>query len=490
MNRENIANLIQNFEKTNRLTQNINKNILKIDQCIQEAPISVLNSFKIYTEPLENIQAITKFYKIIINAVEDISKRDITITNNSLINEERLIEDYYAIDKILVNLDEYRDIKAVSRYIEKQREYLKKTINPIQHNFFRKLSDEVNYENIKFISFFLIDVNRIDYLQNYCKFFISKFKSKQDAGFVENLGKLGSIFDEINKINRTLIDEKNIEAVGNEIKQMIIIENKNVLMRILVNYEHQYRNENLYTCCKLFLYINQKEVINYFKEYYDEILININNLLLKFIHKIEEIKKPNKEFLSESYVVLSNKIIQIFSNKIFDVFFEKFKGQQEFKSYLQMKDFFCNFLTEKILFLGEKFKGIQKNVYLLNNLNVIIFFDKKYKDKRIIEYIEQYSEEIINIWDFECKKRKESDFTRFLDINLDIQANYHLPDENREMVREKIRDVILHYVKIKKYKKGNDILELKIKKIFAGQVFKETNEKNSVRIDILDENCN
>ncbi|KAM0678671.1 hypothetical protein BDAP_000781 [Binucleata daphniae] len=251
-----------------------------------------------------------------------------------------------------------------------------------------------------------------------------------------------------------MLNEKHAEIVNLEVKQMIVVDAKNILSRILLNYENKYKNENLYFCCKLYSYLNKDEVKQYFVEFFDNITKIIHNLLLTFFYKIDEIKKPNKDHKSEEIIVLTYKIIKCLENDCFTEFFVKYRSGIEYKNYKQLKTFSGKTLTEKMYKLSKTLKGIQKNVYLPNNLYALQFFYKIHDGVPLVERIENHSNEIIAIWESELKKRKGSEFTKFLDVNLEIQQEFYLPEEIRINIVEKIKENVLETCKEKTYKKG------------------------------------
>ncbi|KAM0686330.1 hypothetical protein COBT_002449 [Conglomerata obtusa] len=340
---------------------------------------------------------------------------------------------------------------------------------PVTNAFFKKLNYSDDYESMKPLSMFLIEVDKNNFITSYCKALLAKYKNKQNSEFIENFKLLSDEFREIDSINNILMDEVNSEIVSKQIKLMIVIEIKGILTRVLLNYENKFKNENLYSCCKLYLYLNDEELKNLFQEFLENIETIIFNLFNNFFHSINEIKKPIKSFHNEEIIILTYKIIKNMDDRCFDDFFRRFREDLDFKNYEQLKLYLGNLLTNKVFENSEQLKGIQKDVYLINNLHLLQCFYKIHNKKRLIEYIDSFSNEIIQIWSSECKKRGKDEFTRFLDVNLEIQKNYFVPEELRDMIQKKVKEIINNNVKEKAYKNSTEVLNLKLDELFTGK---------------------
>lgn len=496
MEKEKLDKIINSLDKTNMLSQDIESNIAKINETISAAPISILESFEKYTDPQLNVQEINRFYRLFIEVIEQNNTHK--ISHDIKKNYIESMNNYYFVKTSLARLNEYIEIKIVKRYIEKTKKAISPVLESLTDLFYKSFNEylyedsEKNSSNglasersgsnldkhksliVKFdelveVAHFLEHENEKMFIEQFCKTLIDKYKCKQNAEFIEHLKALNDDFVKIQVLCKGMLNEKNSENVNIEVKQLIVVDAKSILSRILLNYENKYKQENLYSCTKLYLYLNKSEVKRYFLEFNENILKVIHNLLLTFLSKIDEVRKPKKDVKNEETIVLFFKTIKCFENDCFLEFFEKYRSGMEFKNYEQLKTFSGEILTDKIFELSKTLKGIQRNVYLLNNLYLLQFFYKVHKETPMVEFIEVHSNEIIQIWESEIRKRKESEFTKFLDVNLEIQSDYYLPETIRTNIVDKIRECVLDVCKEKTYKKGENVLRLKINDLFTGK---------------------
>lgn len=469
MKKENIEKIIQNLDKTISLSQRIDSNIIKINKYIQESPLSIIESFKIYTEPQKNIEALIKFYKLFLEVIRNNESHLKNLQHlNFYEGELKAIHSFYEIRNELDKLNGYNDIKVVKRYIDKIKEKSNIT-QPIFNSFFKYFGKDVTDKDLHPFSKFLEVYDEKPFIAKYCKVLFFKFSKKNEKDpekILENIKNINNMFKEIETYNKKYLNEKNSEIVGQQIKQMVMIEMRDNLSSSLLVFENKFQFINLVLACDFFIQLQNKELQGKFSEFDDGILKVINNLFIKFIQKVNSIKEPNGLYEVEEFIYHLYRVIKLFEHKELHKMFFLYP---DFKNNSQMKAYLGNLCIEKIFDLAVSLKGIQKNVYLLNNLHLIQFFYREYKGKKTIEYIEEKIDEIVKTWEVECDNKKGKDPTRFLDVNLDIQGKYYLPEDIKEILIREITKIVEKLTKQNRYRNGEQTLNLKLKKLFSGK---------------------
>lgn len=496
MNQDDLTDILQILDKNTYLTTKIDHNIDEINRKFDKLPKDLVETFRKYTLPQNNIEQLIKFYKTAINTIESIEKTEKSMnedTKESSVKQQiHSITCHNKIKGLLELLDGYKDIAIVRKYWIETENKLKKTKDPVFSVFFKNFLSEK--KDLQILSFFLIANDEKNFMQKYCKVLLHKYcigRSKKETSFVlEKLLNVENVFNEIMSINELYLDEKNSEILYKELRQLILIDLKEAVSKVLIEFENKFKFENIMEACKFYMQLQEPVTQEYFKALDKELLKIMNNLFVTFFTEISKIKKPNKKYLHEPFVHIFNQILHIFKENKMKNLFMQLRKILEFQNHAQMRIRLGTMACERIIEISTVLKGIQKNVYLLNNFTIIHFYCHEYNDIAISDYIIKFSDEIVKMWDKECEKKKKKDVTRFLDVNLEIQKQYYLSEELREGIVPRIRIIIENLVRNSEYKGEKGTIKKRIKDLFSyggeeNQLVSEDDESLERRHEVL-----
>lgn len=475
MKDDQLQKLLKNLDKNTEITRKVENNIKEINKTIKYAPTDIINSFIKYTEPQKNISEIINFYKTVIECTEKINeemKRIDALEDNTDQNQIIAINAHYNIKDELRKLENYSDLNAIARLKEKTNKKIYNIVETLFTAFFKGFEKGRDTKDLKIISRFLLENDETSYLLKYVKIMFHKYSIKKDerdsAKVLDHLKNLKKTYGEIHRINVIYMDDAKTEILDKQIQQMLLIEYKDIISKILMDLENKYKDKNIVDACNWYLAVKDKEIASLFGEFDEEILKDIYNLQIKFLNNIDAIPKPNKKLLNEDFVYNLFRIFNLFENEELHAFFDLYRSELDYKNYDEMKAVLSGTALDKIFNLSAKLKGIQKNVYLLNNIYLMINYCKEYQGKKLVEYISRYCDEIVKMWKDECDKRK-GDITQFLDVNFEIQKDYYLPEEIRTVVLEGIERIVLGMMERCTYKNGKEMLEMKMHQLYKGK---------------------
>lgn len=492
MKEEDIVDILKLLEKNANISIKIDNNIDQINRKFAEIPSEIVETFKRYTDPQKNIEELISFYRTIIRCIENIRKLEPGIVDSDETGIDQYITSIDCYNRIEIELDglkSYSDVSIVKKLQVQTRKTLEKALEPVFDVFFKHfMRKDVN--DLRILSRFLIVNDETRFIQKYCKVLLHQHcvgQSKKECKVVlEKLRDIKTTFDKIGETNEIFLDDKNAEVVYNQLHQMILIDLKEAVSKILLDLENKFKIMNVVEACQFYIHLQEPVVRDYFKEFNIEILKVINNLFITLVNEINRIKKPNKKVLHESFVYALYKLLEVFKDKKLHLIFIELHDTFEFRNYPHMKIRFGQIACERVIELSAEFKGIQKNVYLLNNFCLIQFYCQEYLDIKITDYIIKFSDEIVKMWNKECEKKRGTDLTRFLDVNLEVQKQYYLPDELREGIIPRIRMIIDDVLKESTYKNNKGTIKQRVTSLFSyGD--EEQEKKNEVTTDSLEE---
>ncbi|EJW02416.1 hypothetical protein EDEG_03158 [Edhazardia aedis USNM 41457] len=402
-------------------------------------------------------------------------------------------------------ISQYKEIRIVSQLINSTNDKIKNIEKQIERTFFTYFSSLIKVfkskkpterstfclltPEAKNTSNYLINIDEKKFIKKHSEIFLSHYdyKNIESNKIFCVIRKLPGDLYHIETVNEFFLDTKNGAATSLFIKEVIFNEIRSSIAKILLEYENKYKEEYLVEVLRLYKELRQnKKVHFYFEDIEIEILKIFDNLVLIFLDRLSEISESNKLYQTESFVQTIYEIKSLFANS--DLRKRYFNSRLLYRSPKNMFDTLGSVLYNKVLSLSENMKGIQKNVYLINNLDVLVVFYREHNQKSVVSILEQCTKEIVKSWKMECEKRldefKEFDLLssgktkrahRFLDLNLSIQKEYNLPGDIRRHVLECLSPVINSYAKAVRFPDNYNALNDKIQALFSGDLSNSEN---------------
>ncbi|TBU05603.1 hypothetical protein CWI36_0613p0010 [Hamiltosporidium magnivora] len=481
------------LESINKIGIEIEKDLKKIESYIKETPLSTLEAFKTYIEPKRNLDKIIYFYDLFLKSAENIYKQQEKIEiikNKEIVKEEfdKEIKIIKCLEKIkgeLFNFKKYQDIHAVKKFCDEVNKNVNLNLEMLEKSFFKYIGHQFPNMNYKtkicnLSNFLYLNREKSIFVKKYVDLFIIKYGSRKiENKYIELVNRvicLHEWIEEVKKVNDFLFEEDITGSINKEILEKLMLELKVVISHALMDIDRKNKPENLIYLIKLYSSIKIKENIRdtnmeMLFEFKKECLVLINNLLITFEQNIIHEKKNEKNFLCEQFNKTFLDFCDTFkeNNNCLEELIFKFQENFAFENYDSFVNYYGVKCLRKTFDLSENLKGIQKCVYLLNNLDILQEYILEYKNIKIIEYLERNKNDIIKIWKNECEKRKHKESTEFLKLNLSIQRKYILPDLVRENIISQLSKIIFNLVSNSKYREHQDDLKNKINELFSGK---------------------
>lgn len=473
---------INKLQKCSRLSEKINKQAKKLEDRVSKAPLSAMDSLKPFIQPKNNIEQILNFYD---EYEESTKKIDLErkIVQESLggkfkHRKLRLLADNDVIGHVNIILSEikvleaYQKIKIVKDYLDEANQFAFMVIEAIKRSFFKALENIPDYdpELRKFANFLIPLQKDIDFLAKYTNIIYSKLCFNEIGTnyklLITRTLNLSSYFYNIFEMNNNILGQEQAQSINEGVTKMLIINVKSTISDVLMVSE---KDENPDSIPYLILLSNNlrhtegEVIVKDLEELFvfkKEINKIISNCLMAYFESLDDLNKPNKRFEAEKLVLTIKSILNSFNDyegiaKCYLATYGAFFG---IKNLEELNTSFSTRVLDKIFTLADSLSGIQRSVYVINNVDIIKTFLATYEDTGLEEIISLNAEKILSIWANESRKRNEKDVSEFIDANVEAQKTYTLPENVRYPLVQELKTIIGDLLVDKTY--ANDISEL------------------------------
>ncbi|ELA46596.1 hypothetical protein VCUG_01926 [Vavraia culicis subsp. floridensis] len=444
MKYEEYEKLLNTLGKTDKIAQNLNQIYKKMESNTQNTPTTVLQTFERYSIPKKNLEYAIKFHEDYIKYCENVNESVLVIKDYKKANDTdikkdlEVIEAYENIKNSNKNIKMYKSIGIVKTKIESSETALAGIYNSIRKRFFLLVKENmlIEVDGLNRISTFLITYGEKSeiaekYMQTYFKEFNFRDALEDTDAFVKRVADSSKLFNDIREMNIFLFDTATYEFLNKNMINYLREDMKTNIMRFMDLIE---RRKNLKD---IFMIIDLYDVA---KINGISLLGCMDCLLHHLIRYIENVNQIDKKFEVESFVVFTTKVINSLNSQVAQDYVEKYGENLKVKEQDELKDKILLTLYMKIKHLSLNENELNKNVYLLNNINYIMKTRNAIGDKMLFDDIQIYKKGIISYLRDESANYG-GNCTAFIDNTLNFFTQTKIPNETRNYVLENVKKI-------------------------------------------------
>ncbi|ORD99378.1 hypothetical protein A0H76_948 [Hepatospora eriocheir] len=462
---EKIRDKLNKLKEQCKFSENI-ENICKLlINELNNTDYKVMDSFKPFILPKQNITKLLNFYKLYTESLKKIENIQIEIEKVGLSDDEKILrikdlDDMNVLKlmnnylKCLDDLKSYIKVNMVRELCKKSKKYYEGIVSKIEEAFFnalKRLPKVVNSIDL-YGKFLIRSLDKKEFLSKYTQalYKILGFSEVKTFPILnQRTKKLTQYLNMVKNINTQIIGKTEAHNINIGLIQLIIINLKKVIGDILLKVEKEIKPNQIPSLVILYNNLRHTEgpIVDEIEDlfvYKEQILKLILNCLVHFFAYLETLDSPNIDLKTESQVLTLCDIFKSFENNksIKREWVRKFGPSFGVYNSDELYDNFCRKCLTKVEKASNNLKNYDKYIYLINNKAPFKEFVKMYDNMTMENSIKKDVKLVIGLWKISIEKYDGVTLNRFMLKQLEKHKKYYLPNEERNILHSNLTETV------------------------------------------------
>ncbi|ELQ76120.1 hypothetical protein THOM_0916 [Trachipleistophora hominis] len=445
MKYDDYEKLVNTLAKTDKISQNLNQIYKKMENNAQNTPTTVLQTFERYSTPKKNLDYAIKFHNDYIKYCESVDESVVVVVDYKKTKETNIAKDleaikaYETIKKCNNNVKIYRNIGIVKAKIETSENALTGIYSCVKKRFFSLVKENlfIEVDGLNKISTFLtVYGEKSEIAEKYMQIYIKEFNFRDALEnidtFVKRVTESNKLFSDIRQMNVFLFDTATYEFLNKAMIDYFREDMKTNIMRLMDLIERRRNLHDIFVVIALYDVAKANDI---------DLLGCMDSLIHHIISYIGDINQIDKKYEVENFVVFTTKVVQSFNPQVMQDYIEKYGANLKVKEQNELVDKLLLTLYMKIKHLSVNESALNRNVYLLNNINYIMKTKNSIGDKMLFDDVQTFKKNIIN--DLKSESARYNDnCTLFINNTIGFFSRTKVPSETRNYILENVKKIV------------------------------------------------